>query len=125
MMRVLTTGSGELATVCGPSCGWSGCPCWRHGVALESGYPIDDGLVVAERDAFTLADLKAACATFLERKGWTDVSEFAEMMSDEAAEVAEDCEIGTRLWPEFNGETEEWEWFDEPPGPLVLTEVLT
>jgi hypothetical protein len=116
-MRVLTTRGGELATVAGPICSWSDCPCWKHGVGLESGYPVDDGLVVAERDGFTLGDLKAACAAFLERKGWdwTDIDELAEMMSDEAAEIAEQCEPGTRLWPEFNGESEQWDWFDEPP----------
>lgn len=124
-VRVLVGRGGELATVCGPLCQWSGCPCWKHGVALDSGHPIDDGLVVAERDSFTLEDLRAACAAFLERTGWPDEDgEFAEMMSDEAAEIAADCEIGTRLWPEFNGESEQWDWYQDPP-ELVLTEVMT
>jgi hypothetical protein len=124
-MRVLTTRGGELAAPFGPLCSDPECGCSHDLAALESAYPADT-ITVAERDGFTLDDLIAACAAFLQRTGWTDDDgEIAHMMAEEAADVADHCEVGTRLLPRFNHETEQWDWHIDDGPAAPLTEVLT
>jgi hypothetical protein len=93
--------------VFGPVCDNEDCDCATGGVGLDSAYPADM-VTVADRDDISHSDLVVACTRFLQRTGWTDDGEIAEMMAEEAADIADRCSAGTRLRPRFDHNTEEW-----------------
>lgn len=127
VMRVLAARGGQLATVMGPTCSNPTCECTEHAINLDTGLPVDE-VVVADREDFIIDDLRAVCAATLARLGWTDEDgELATMMADEAAEVAADSPVGTRLTPRFSWDEEDWVWYfidDSPDDPVTVLDVI-
>jgi hypothetical protein len=65
-------------------------------------------------------------AAMVAEKGWNDAVQGGFDMADDCIEVASWFDVGTNVEPEFNHDTEQWEWYaiDYCDGGIQLIETI-